>query len=415
MPTAVEKQVADLSGKFRAWESGVRDLVVERDREIKGLIIATLARAHHLQLGPPGTAKSFLVTSALALVQNAISMEILLHGYSVMEDMYGPISLSALDEDRYLRKTEGYLPECDFLFADEVFKANPTMLNTNLWAFNERKFRNDGQVKRIPLISGFFASNEGPDDPILQAFDDRIHLRYMVQPIREPAARIQMFKARLARASRPVPEPVISIQDIRNAHVFVDQVKVPDAVMEALNNLQEELSRVQIVPTDRKLGEALIIIQATAFYNGRMTATVDDMKLLRDMLWSNPKDRPVVAEKVAELANPIDKEAGVLAQDIEQLAAQVEEIIGIESKAIRVRRGVQLHNKMEEANQELTELRRRAKAEGLESEVVEEARKRLHSLTKRLLTKGFKINKSASDLDQDTLLALIKDNDDDGK
>ena len=334
-------------------------------------------------------------------------MEILLHGYSVMEDMYGPISLKALDEDRYARKTETYVPWADFVFADEVFKANPTMLNTNLWAFNERKFRNDGEVFRIPLISAFFASNEGPDEAILQAFDDRIHLRYVVGPIREPANRLTMFRMKLA--AQEAPEPVLTIDDIRAAHQEVATVAIPDMVLESLNTLQEELNRVQIRPTDRKFNDALSVIRATAFYNGRTKATVDDMKLLRDMLWRDDKDRPIVAEKVTELANPIDKEALKLQQGVEELASQVEDIIAIEQKAIRVRRGVQLHNKMEEANQELMGLRNRAKAEGVESEVVEETRKRLHSLTKRLLTRGFKVDKPLGELDQASLMGLIKD------
>lgn len=405
------RQVTALSEKFRTWEKRINEHVVERQREARGVVIATLARAHHLQLGPPGTAKSYLVTTALKMVSGAKTMEVLLHGYSVMEDLYGPISLKALDEDRYFRQTDTYVPWADFVFGDEIFKSNPTLLNTNLWAFNERKFRNDGKVESIPLISGFFASNEGPEDPTLQAFDDRIHLRYMVGPIREPANRLAMFKMRLA--GRTEVEPVLSIKDVREAHGHVDAVVVPDLVLEALNNLWEELNRVQIRPTDRKFNDALVIIQATAFYNGRTKATVDDMKMLRDMMWTNEKDRPVVAEKVTELANPIDKDAMRIAAGVEELAAQVEDIIAIEQKAIRVRRGTQLHNKMQEANEEILELRARARAEGTESEVVEETRKRLHSLTKRLLTRGFKIDKPANELDQATLMNLIRESQND--
>lgn len=402
-------EVADLSSKFQAWEAGINEWVVERHREAKGVVIAALARAHHLQLGQPGTAKSYLVTTALSLIEGAKTMEVQLHGYSLMEDLYGPVSLKAMEEDRYLRKYETYLPWAHFVFADEIFKANPTLLNSNLWAFNERKYRHDGQIIDIPLISGFFASNEGPEDPTLQAFDDRIHLRYMVAPIREPSARLQMFRLRLRRHAEEKPAPVLTIDDIHTAHEYVDAVEVPDAVLEALNSLQEELALEQIRPTDRKFNDALRIIQATAVYNGRMKAVVDDMKLLSHMLWTNEKDRPVVAEKVMELANPIDKEATKLASDIEGLASQVEEVIAIEQKAIRVRRGVQLHNKMNEAHNELMELRARAKAEGLESEVAEEARKRLHSLTRRLLKKGFKVGQAPGEITEETLAGIIKD------
>lgn len=408
MTTATLTDVQTASARFRALEDGVNERVVERRREVKGAIIAILARAHHLQLGPPGTGKTYLVETLMSLISDAKYCSALLHGYSVMEDLYGPISLKALDEDRYLRKTDLYIPWADFFFGDEVFKASPTLLNTNLWAFNERRFKNDGRVVDIPLTSGFFASNEGPEDPILQAFDDRISLRYEVLPIKEAANRIAMFRARLARGAQSKPEPVVSMEQIHEAHRIIAQIEVPEGVLEALNDLWDDLSREQITVTDRKIADALPVIQATTFYNGRTTATIEDMKMLRDMLWTNPKDRPKVGEKVDELASPLDKEAQTLAQDIEGLAAQVEDIIGIESKAVRVRRGVQLYHKMEASNGELRDLRNRAKASNMQSEAADEARRRLHSLTLRLLRKGFRVTGDLKALSQQQLLELIK-------
>lgn len=407
MTTAKAKEVADLALKFQTWNTEIRKRVLERRVETQGLVIAALSKSHHLQLGPPGIGKSFLVTTGLSMIEGAKTMEILLHGYSQMEDMYGPISLKALKDDHNLRKTESYVPWADFVFADEVFKANPTLLQTNLWAFNERKFRNDGKVEPIPLISAFFASNEGPEDPTLQAFDDRIHLRFQVAPIREASTRLAMFRNKLANLE--APDPVLSIDDIRRAHEFVYEIEVPDFVLGALNDLFEELGKDQIVPTDRKMNDALGIIQATALYNGRATATVDDMSMLAHVFWTNEKDRPVVSEKVTDLANPIDKEATSLRNDIEALAREVEDIVVIEAKAVRIRRSVDQHDKLEEANSELLQLKARAKAEGVKSEVLQEAKARLHSVTERLLTKGFRYDKTASQLDKDELMRLIQE------
>ena len=41
------------------------------------------------------------------------------------EELFGPLSLQALEEDQLRRKTEGYLPECDVAFIDEIFKVCP--------------------------------------------------------------------------------------------------------------------------------------------------------------------------------------------------------------------------------------------------------------------------------------------------
>ncbi len=392
--------------KFQNWDDAIKERVFERNKEIRGLVIAVLARAHHLQLGPPGTAKSYLVNTALSMVENAKTMKILLHGYSLPEELYGPLSFKAMEEDRIFRKTDTYIPWADFVFADEVFKANPSLLNTNLWAFNERKFRNDGKVSTIPLISAFFASNEGPQDEDLSAFDDRIHLRFYVNRIKEDGTRLAMYRMKLQGGEAPAP--VLTVEEIREANELVCQVEVPDRTLESLNELGHELSKEKIYPTDRKFNDALRIIQATAFFSGRDVATNDDLSQLAHVFWGDPTQIPAVAEKVLDMLNPIDKKANELLQDIEKLSSKVEDCITIESSSLRVRKSMTIHESLSSANQELRELRKQAKEEGVKSEVLSSTRKRLNSITIRLLEKGFGYDKDGGGMSQQELVELIK-------
>ena len=59
--------------------------------------------------------------------------------------------MKALEDDQYLRKTDGYLPTADIAFIDEIFKANSAILNSLLTLLNERLFDNGTSRLQVPL------------------------------------------------------------------------------------------------------------------------------------------------------------------------------------------------------------------------------------------------------------------------
>ena len=60
--------------------------------------------------------------------------------------------MRALEDDRYVRQTEGYLPKANVAFVDEIFKANSAILNTLLTLLNERLFDNGTSREQVPLL-----------------------------------------------------------------------------------------------------------------------------------------------------------------------------------------------------------------------------------------------------------------------
>jgi len=96
------------------------------------------------------------------------------------QELFGPISLQGLAQDRFVRLTAGKLPEAEFAFVDEIFKSNSAVLNALLSIINERVFHNDGAPVRCPLVSLFAASNELPEGKELEALFDRFLLRFDV-------------------------------------------------------------------------------------------------------------------------------------------------------------------------------------------------------------------------------------------
>ncbi|KAF6253113.1 hypothetical protein COO60DRAFT_1628330 [Scenedesmus sp. NREL 46B-D3] len=123
---------------------------------VRLLVLAAVCREHILLVGPPGTAKSEVRRRLSQLILGAY-FERLLTRFSVPEELFGPLSMRALEGDEYVRQTRGYLPDA-----------------------------------QVPLVTLVGASNELPEDEELDALYDRFLLRKEVKPV-SAAALTQML------------------------------------------------------------------------------------------------------------------------------------------------------------------------------------------------------------------------------
>ena len=167
-------------------EAELNQTYLERREVVRGLLVGLLARQHVLLLGPPGTAKSALAEDICSRIGGKY-FRWLLARTSTPEELFGPVSLKALENDSYRRVTSGKLPEADIAFLDEIWKCNSAVLNTLLTVANERLFFNDGAPVQVPLQMLVGASNELPEDrEELGALWDRFLLRYVVSYVKDP-------------------------------------------------------------------------------------------------------------------------------------------------------------------------------------------------------------------------------------
>lgn len=269
--------------------------LVERDLEVRLAILAMLSGEHILLIGPPGTAKSEIARRLVRAVGGAEIFERLLTRFSVPEDIFGPLSLKALEEDRYERKTEGYLPKASVAFIDEIFKANSAILNALLTLLNERKFDQGNTQIDAPLLAMVGASNELPQEEELQALYDRFLVRCHVTPITDDG-----FRTLLKTDTESAPEidgfTQLGPIELEEIEARAQLVHIPDDVIDTLSALREHLAIRDIYVSDRRWKKAVKLLKTAAFTNGQKKVTFWECWLLQHCLWNEPDEREVIWE-----------------------------------------------------------------------------------------------------------------------
>ena len=278
--------------------------LLERETAIEAALLALLTREHLLLLGPPGTAKSLLVRCVCESVQGAVYFERLLTRFSTPEELYGPLSLSALEQDQYRRITAGTMVEAHIAFVDEVFKANSAILNSLLTLINERLFHEAGQVLPVPLLSLFGASNETPEDDSLGALYDRFLLRVTVPYLADDDSMRRLFDLQPSQ-----PGATLTLKDLEAAQGEVQQVPLSDDAREAIIAIKHGLEEEGIAASDRRWRACATLIRAKCYLEGEQQTSSDHCEVLTHALWAEPSQIRVVERVVSKVANPLNLEA----------------------------------------------------------------------------------------------------------
>lgn len=379
-----------LVDRFNDLEVQLNTDLLERHTEIKTAIVALLARRHHFQVGPPGVAKSLLVRRLAARIGGFGPHDYfqwLLTKYTTPAEVFGPPSLKALENDEYRLNTAGKLPVARIAFLDEIFKANSSILNAFLTIMNERLFFNNGASDEIPLQCIFAASNEMPQGDELNALWDRLHFRHEVRPMNDGGNFVKMLKGTID----PNPVPSCDLTDLAAAQEVVEAIKIPSDIYDAIKTLRDNLrTECGIEPTERRFVECIPIIKATAFLNGRDIADIDDMRLLRHVLWYRTDDQKVVSQQVLQLSNPVDKAAQDLLDQIEILSTELDEAVtNSDNHKKLAQQAVQVHARLRKAKKELDVLKTTQKDSGRTSEILDSLNDRFASVSKRLMKEAF--------------------------
>ena len=228
-------------------------------------------------------------------IEGANYFQWLLTRFTTPEEIFGAVSLKALEQDDYRRVTSRKLPEAHIAFLDEIFKANSSILNAILTLINERLFHNGKEITRVPLLTLFGASNELPEEEELTALYDRFLLRFVVNYIAEDFRFLRMLE------SQKAPErTILTLEELTELQDRVRAVAIPAHVYRSIADIRRELNKKNIQASDRRYRQSLALLQAHAFLDGASEVQEKNLFFLEHVLWRDPAEHETVRNTIRE-------------------------------------------------------------------------------------------------------------------
>lgn len=303
----------------------LNDGIHEREETVAVAFLAALADQNIFLFGPPGTAKSLIARRLSHAFETSSYFEYLMHRFSTPEEVFGPVSITELKKDNFVRKTEGFLPRSEFAFLDEIWKSSPSILNTLLTIINEKLFRNGTVVETAPLKALIAASNETPPPGHgLEALYDRFLVRLNVQPMKEPGNLEHLLKAQPTRAELELPDGLVVRHDEwerwRNE---IHSIKLSNETLNVIRDIRlafkekEKGKKLDVYVSDRRWQRAAILLKASAYFCGRTETNLVDTLLLRHCLWTTKDNRTEVVKIVENAVRKCGFETGINLRVIE--------------------------------------------------------------------------------------------------
>jgi MoxR-like ATPase len=364
--------------KLKKIREELKQIFLERADLIDGALAALLSSHHVLIIGPPGTAKSMLADELCRRIQGANYFQWLLTRFTTPEEIFGAVSLKALEQDDYRRVTHRKLPDAHIAFLDEIFKANSSILNALLTLINERLFHNGKEITQVPLLTLFGASNELPEEEELTALYDRFLVRFVVNYIAEDFRFLRMLESAPQRERTS-----LMFSELQELQAQARDVTIPSHAYRSIADIRRALNAKNIQASDRRYRQSLSLLQAHAFLDNTKEVQERNLFFLEHVLWRDPAERAQVRDTIRDLLLGYEQEITELlyeSREIRDSAVQAGQ-----SSDERARALIELHTKLRNILGKVDQIMEKARRLGRPLDRVSSVRNEIEQLQKDML------------------------------
>lgn len=279
--------------------------LVGKEKVIKLGLLSVLSGENLILVGPPGTAKSEIARRLTKIFKDESYFEYLLTKFTTPEEIFGPLSIKKLQEDKFERNIEGYIPTSKIVFLDEIFKANSSILNTLLTLVNEKVFHNGVKREKAKLVSLIGASNELPfGNDELTALYDRFLIREVVNYVDddeiENLLEIDNDEIEIEEEMKITEEEILEIRENSK------NIQMPESIKKSIIDIRNEYNKTFLnekyeIISDRKLVKIVKLLKVAAYLNGRDKIDFSDLILLSNCLWNDVENIEKVTKIVLDV------------------------------------------------------------------------------------------------------------------
>lgn len=293
--------LSSVSSKIQTLIGTVKSQFIDRDELIEAFALAMFAGEHAFVLGPPGTAKTAVV-SALSKGVDVNLWRVLMNQDTTKDGLLGTIDPKALQNGTWTRRWSS-LATADIAIIDEVWKSSGQNANIMLDALEERKVREGDSEHCMPLVSALGMSNEVPEDSERRAIYDRFLIRLTVDYVRD----LGNFQSMLtADAGQTSIAKTLTTDELRLTAAAAELIALdpPKAVLDIIKALWREIGQNGRSVSDRRWRKTAKLICAYALMCDE-TPNARHASVARWTLWVDEDEANDIRDLVMSKADPM--------------------------------------------------------------------------------------------------------------